>query len=103
MIIHFVPEAQAEFLDAVSYYEGARSGLGQRFKDEVDRCLHWIRDHHDLYRVHPQGHRRVNLRVFPYSIPFLTREDILWVLAVAHHSRRPLYWIQRKPGSLPLD
>jgi hypothetical protein len=29
--IIFLPEAQAEFLDAISYYEAARKGLGWRF------------------------------------------------------------------------
>ena len=37
-MILFVEEAQREFLDAIVNYEEARAGLGQRFKDEVDRC-----------------------------------------------------------------
>jgi hypothetical protein len=42
MKIRFLQEAQLEFLDAISYYEGERPGLGQRFKDEVDRSLLWV-------------------------------------------------------------
>jgi hypothetical protein len=30
MIIEFLPEANAELLDAVAYYEGELPGLGQR-------------------------------------------------------------------------
>lgn len=42
MTIRFVEEAQREFLDAISRYEEARAGLGQRFKDEVDRSILWV-------------------------------------------------------------
>ncbi len=96
MNIRFVEEAQREFLDAIDYYEEARAGLGRRFKDEVDRCVLWIADHPELYRLRPAEYRRINLRVFPFYIPFIVREQTLWVLAVAHGSRKPLYWISRR-------
>ena len=96
MTIRFVDEAQREFLDAISYYEEARGGLGQRFKDQVDRCVLWIADHPELYRFRPGAYRRINLRVFPYYVPYIVRERTLWVLAVAHASRKPHYWISRR-------
>jgi toxin ParE1/3/4 len=94
--IRFVEEAQDEFLDAISYYEGARSGLGARFKATVDRDILWIADHPELYRLRPAGYRRINLRGFPFYIPYVVRGQILWVLAVAHSSRKPFYWISRR-------
>ena len=96
MNIRFVEEAQREFLDAISFYEEARAGLGRRFKDEVDRSVLWIADHPELYRLRPGAYRRINLRVFPYYVPYIVREQTLWVLAVAHGSRKPLYWIFRR-------
>jgi len=94
--IRFVEEAQREFLDAIADYEEARSGLGRRFKDEVDRCVSWISDHPELYRLRPTSYHRINLRVFPYYIPYVVRNETLWVLAIAHASRKPLYWISRR-------
>jgi plasmid stabilization system protein ParE len=94
--IRFVEEAQREFLDAISHYEEARAGLGQRFKDEVDRSILWVADHPELYQPRPGSYRRINLRVFPYYIPYVVREQTLWVLAMAHASRKPLYWISRR-------
>ena len=96
MIIRFVEEARQELLDAISAYEEVRSGLGRRFKDEVDRGIRWIADHPELYRVRSDSSRRINLRIFPYYIPYMIRGQILWVLAVAHASRKPLYWISRR-------
>lgn len=96
MIIRFVEEAQNEFLDCISYYEDARAGLGRRFKDEVDRCLWWIADRPELYRLRPGDYRRINLKVFPYYLPYIVRGQTLWILAVAHASREPHYWISRR-------
>jgi plasmid stabilization system protein ParE len=97
MNIVFVPEAREEFLDAIGHYEEVRSGLGERFKEEADRCILWIAEHPELYRMLPAGYRRINLRVFPYYIPFIKRGTTLWILAVAHGARKPNYWISRKP------
>jgi plasmid stabilization system protein ParE len=94
--IRFVEEAQREFFDAISGYAEARAGLGQRFKNEVDRSILWLADHPELYRARPGSYRRVNLRVFPYYIPYVIREQTLWVLAIAHASRKPRYWISRR-------
>ena len=96
MIVRFVDEAQSEFLAAISVYEDACAGLGRRFKDEVDRCVLWIADHPDLYHLRPGGYRRINLRVFQYYIPYIVRAQTLWVLDIAHGSRKPLYWISRR-------
>ena len=96
MTIRFVEEARREFLDAIDYYEEARAGLGRRFKDEVDRCVLRIANHPESHALRPGDYRRISLRVFPYYIPFIVREQTLWVLAVAHSSRKPLYWISRR-------
>jgi hypothetical protein len=42
MNIIFLKEARQEFLEKVSQYEAEQIGLGNRFKDEVDRSLRWI-------------------------------------------------------------
>lgn len=44
MIIKFLSQAHSELIDAVAYYEGELSGLGQRLWDEVD-------EHIACYRV----------------------------------------------------
>lgn len=96
MTIRFVEEAQREFLDAISVYEEARAGLGPRFKDELDRCVLWIADHPEIYRLRSGGYRRINLRVFPYYLPYIVRGETLWIMAVAPAARRPHYWISRR-------
>ena len=97
MNIRFVEEAQQEFLDAISFYGEARAGLGRRFTEQVDRSVLWIAAHPELYRLRAGGYVRINLRIFPYYLPYIVRGQTLWVLAVAHGGRQPNYRIARRP------
>jgi toxin ParE1/3/4 len=36
------------------------------------------------------------MKRFPYWLVYMVSEDEIRVLAVAHHSRRPGYWKERK-------
>jgi plasmid stabilization system protein ParE len=96
MRIKFVDEAGVEFLDGISYYEKQKPGLGSRFKAEVEHTLLWLIEHDEACRLRPGGYRRLNLRIFPYYIPYVVRGSTLWILAVAHAHRDPEYWIQRE-------
>ena len=101
MKVRFVHEARQEFLDAVLYYEEAEPGLGRRFSAELDRAVQHLRDHPETYRMRGTSHRRINLKTFPYYLPFIIRGKTVWVLAVAHESRCPRYWISRRPPGIP--
>jgi plasmid stabilization system protein ParE len=96
MKITFLQEAELEFLDAISYYESEQPGLGQRFKEELDRTVLWVAERPEVCRLRSGGYRRINLRVFPYYIPYIVRGTKLWVIAVAPSRRKPEYWIQRR-------
>jgi len=41
------------------------------------------------------GFRRVNLQVFPYYLAYAIHNEVIWILAIAHASRHPEYWIPR--------
>ncbi len=47
----FHPEARAEFLASVRYYESQRPGLGRRFLDAVTDTIRRIEAHPKRYRV----------------------------------------------------
>jgi hypothetical protein len=55
MIIKFLSQAHSELIDAVAYYEGELSGLGQRLWDEVDEHIAWIARNHEVPRLRPGG------------------------------------------------
>ncbi len=96
MTIRFVDEARDEFLNGISHYEKQQTGFGRRFKIEVEQSLLWLSEHSEACRLRPGGYRRLNLRIFPYYLPYIVRGSTLWILAIAHGHRKPEYWIQRR-------
>jgi hypothetical protein len=48
MKLEFHPEAQQEFLEALSHYEAEVSGLGERFDAEVRRGVTLLRQYPEL-------------------------------------------------------
>ena len=95
MKIEILHEAEEELTEAVAYYEEIEPGLGIRLKEEVRAIIRWIGDNPEIPRLRPKGYRSVNLKIFRYYIPYFTWNDAVWILAVAHGSRRPEYWIKR--------
>jgi toxin ParE1/3/4 len=90
----FLPEALAEYEDAASWY-GPDGGL--RFIAAVE---HAIDEVCTLPLTWPTWfgvddlRRRVVPR-FPYSIIYVVEPTAVLIVAVAHHSRRPGYWLAR--------
>ena len=96
MTFWFHPEAEAEHLETVVYYETRRAGLGALYLAAFEQVLESVRDNAHRYRiVHEPDIRRVPLARFPLSIIYREAGERIEILAVAHHKRRPAYWIAR--------
>jgi toxin ParE1/3/4 len=92
--------AQDELREAIDWYEHQARGLGTQLHAEIDACMARLREPPDastpVPRVHARyGLRRVLVKRFPYSIIFLVRDDVVEVIAFAHSSRNPKYWLPR--------
>ncbi|WIY83090.1 type II toxin-antitoxin system RelE/ParE family toxin [Propionimicrobium sp. PCR01-08-3] len=98
------PEADAEFLDAVRYYEERERGLGAEFDAAAAGAVEDIARNPEAWPIFP-GWTRLpvvrtrKLRGFPYRVVYFTRDDQLMVVAFAHQSRRPGYWKSRVASS----
>ena len=96
MTIWFHPEAEAEHLETVAYYETRRSGLGSHYLAAFEQALNAVRtDTHRFRIVQEPDIRRAPLVRFPLSIIYRKTSGRIEILAVAHHKRRPAYWIAR--------
>lgn len=96
--VGFHPEARAEFIAAVAYYDEQASGLGAQFTDEVERTVQFIAAQPGLGTTvdASRGLRRWMLRRFPYYLIYRSEPDTTLILAVAHQRRRPGYWQDRR-------
>ncbi len=94
--IRLLAEAEDEYGRAVKRYEEELSGLGLDLIGEVDHALERIRREPQRYALVSEGVRSFALRRFPYSVVYSEQDDCIWVVAIAHHKRRPEYWRRRK-------
>lgn len=96
--------AEFELVAAVRWYEAQRPGLGAEFRSRVDEAIRRLTESpvaaSPVAGVPAEiGARKVFVERFPYAIIFITHSEDTWVLAFAHHHRRPGYWRRRKPSS----
>lgn len=93
--VQFHSEAEAEFSDAASFYESRLVGLGTLFSAEVQTSVGFIRAYPDAGSPLGSKLRKVVIKRFPYSVIYRREEQSIYVVAVAHHRRRPGYWKDR--------
>ena len=98
--VRLAAEARQEILDAASWYDNERRGLGDLFVEALDEALARVA------RLGPEcrpvvgvpaelGVKRVLVRRFPYLVIFIELPRVIRVLAVSHSRRRPGYWRRR--------
>ena len=95
MKIVFHRLAKAELIEARDYYDEIIFGLGENFLDEFEKLFYKINENPTLYPKAINNIRKCNLKIFPFSIYFDISKDIIRVLAISHHKRKPYYWKSR--------
>lgn len=91
----FHPAATEELIKTASYYEDQIPGLGEHFILEVERIAEVLSDQPEIGQRVGGIFRRILLVRFPLSLIYSIEPDRIWIMAVAHHRRRPGYWKER--------
>lgn len=92
MVVKFLAPAQAEFVEAVSYYESQRQGLGSQFAEEVKRTIQRVVQFPEAWAPISRRTRRCRTNRFPYGIIYQVRGDTLLIVGVMHLHREPQAW-----------
>ena len=93
--VRFLPAARAEFLEVLGQLASQDPTLALDFLAEAERALLRVGTFPEHGSPFLGGTRRVLLRRFPFSIVYSNEADELLAVAVAHHRRRPGYWLAR--------
>ena len=93
--VRYHQAAEDELLNEICYLELRVSGLGRRFYAEIRRAESLIAQFPDSGQEVLPGIRKNTLLKFGFSLIYSIEKDGLLILAVAHHSRRPRYWLAR--------
>lgn len=95
MKIRYVDAADAEFREAIDYYNTQAAGLGFDFSDEVEAAVTRIRNYPNAWTPLSKRTRRCQVHRFPYSIIYELRSDLIVIVAIQHHRRKPENWRKR--------
>jgi plasmid stabilization system protein ParE len=92
----FHPDAEAEHLAEVAFYEGRRKALGARYLASFRAAMELVCSNPKQFRIECEPDlRRIPVRGFPFAIIYRFVGGQIQVLAVAHHRRSPGYWVAR--------
>jgi toxin ParE1/3/4 len=91
-------EARAELQLSVTFYrERGGERWAVRFKQRVAGGFNAIVANPERYprqRELPEV-QKLRIRQFPFSLLYINRARYIWIVAIAHGSRRPGYWKER--------
>ena len=94
LVIH--EEAYRELDEAERFIEARRSGYGRKFRAEVDACLRFIQERPSGYAQRRGGFRYGSVARFPYRVIYQINEDVIFIAAFYHASRKPEGWSARR-------
>lgn len=95
----FVEPARLEVLAEIAYYSNKEPGLGWRFLSSVQEATARALAFPLTGSPATLNTRRIFLRNFPFAIVYLSDDEGITIIALAHHSRRPGYWRERLQGN----
>ncbi len=95
MNYYFEEHAREELRDAIAYYEAVDLGLGNSFRAAIENAISLIRQFPNAWPPLSATTRRCRTKRFPYGIIYRIKNNEIQILAVAHFSREPNYWVDR--------
>jgi toxin ParE1/3/4 len=94
-VIH--SEARAELDAAILFYESRAKGLGLDLQTKVEQAVRAIQRSPESWPPHKHsGFRKYFVERFPFTIFYFDMPDTIWIAAIAHASRRPGNWTDRR-------
>jgi toxin ParE1/3/4 len=93
----FHPLAEQELIEAAAYYQEQKLELGLEYLEEVEHAINFLIRYPEAGSIIRGSIRRLILPKFPYYLLYrLLENEQIRILALAHHKRKPQYWINRE-------
>jgi toxin ParE1/3/4 len=93
-------EAADELEEAAAWYEEEQPGLGVKLIGAFEHAIQLLREPNPpltpvLGVAATMGGKKLILHSFPFSLVIVQMNNMMHVVAFAHHSRKPGYWAER--------
>ena len=98
MILCFAPEATQELIEARSWYDERREGLGDAFQHAFEATTEAISLHPEMFQIDYGSSRRAFVRGFPYFLLYRVVGEVIFVQGCIHVARNPSIWRKRVDG-----
>jgi toxin ParE1/3/4 len=94
--LSYHPGAEVEYDEAIGFYSDIDIDLGVRCRVALEAARARLRDAPKSFVMDPDtGCQECAVKKFPYSFHYLELDEIIWIVALAHHRRKPGYWHYR--------
>lgn len=95
MKVRDVAAAALELDETLSYFNDIHPELANSFFHEVVRAKSLISQFPFAWKNLDKGLKGFVIRRYSYTIVYQIRPEAIWVVAYAHHKRRPANWKKR--------
>lgn len=100
MRVKLSTEATEELMEAAAWYELVVPGLGNQLIDTFEQATIRLSEPNPplvplIGEAAKLGAKRLILQRFPFSILAIANNQVITIVAFAHHSRKPGYWHER--------
>ena len=85
-----------DLVNALNYYDGISIGLGNRFRENVDRRPDETANNPEMFPLDIPPVRFAKIDRFPYLIFFAVQSEVVRILAIVHGASNPDKWRTRR-------
>jgi plasmid stabilization system protein ParE len=95
LVLH--PKVHSDIDEIMGYYERvATRELADQFYSELRHYMQQAAERPESFAIRERDLRRVNLQRFPFHFLFRVTDEVVRILVVRHHRRRPTVGVRRR-------
>jgi plasmid stabilization system protein ParE len=94
--IIILPLAEQDIKQSYEFYAAKKTGLEQVFLQVIDQAIQIVCENPQSFPIVKKKIRKFVVKDFPYVIYYISKAEVVYILAVFHMSRRPVVWKKRK-------
>ena len=93
----YLAPARGELRNAAHYYRERSRRVAASFMVEVQKAVNQVLEYPESAPFVRGKVRGKIIARFPYTLMYRRVDEVVIILAVAHHRQRPEFWIDREP------
>jgi plasmid stabilization system protein ParE len=93
--LSFHPAARDDAAGARQWYSQRSAIAARAFLTELILAVESVREAPERWPRYLAGTRQYHFPKFPFSLIYRVSDEAIVVIAIAHHRRKPGYWLER--------